>query len=120
MKIIVDAMGGDYAPDVVIKGAIAAVKEYGTQVILVGDESRINALLAKAKYRGQAISVHHAPETIEMSEPAAVSVRRKRNSSIVVGLNLIKDGMGEAFFSAGNTGAVVCAATLTLGLLPGI
>lgn len=120
MKIIVDAMGGDYAPEVVINGAVAAVKEYNTEVVLVGDETKINSLLKKTRYTGSNIFVHPAQEVIEMSESAASSVRRKRNSSIVVGINLVKEGKGEAFFSAGNTGAVVCAATLGLGLLPGI
>jgi len=120
MKIVVDAMGGDYAPDVVIEGAVAAVKEYNTEVILVGDEAKIKSLLRKARYTGNAILVHPAQEVIGMSEPAAASVRRKRDSSIVLGIGLVKDGRGDAFFSAGNTGAVVCAATLELGLLPGI
>lgn len=120
MKIIVDAMGGDYAPEVVIEGAIAAVKEYDTQVVLVGDEEKIRVLLKKSRYQGDKIQIHPSQEIIEMSESAAQSVRKKRNSSIVLGLNLVKDGKGDAFFSAGNTGAVVCAATLTLGMLPGI
>jgi glycerol-3-phosphate acyltransferase PlsX len=121
MKIVVDAMGGDYAPEAVIKGAIEAVNEFNTEVVLVGDEKRILSLLKKVKYvGGERISVHPAQEVIEMSEAPASSVRRKRDSSIVVGVNLVKEGMGEAFFSAGNTGAVVCAATLGLGLLPGI
>jgi len=113
-------MGGDHAPEVVIEGTIAAVKEYGAEIILTGDEPRINALLKKARYSGSNISIHHTTEVIEMSESAATSIRRKRDSSIVVGINLVKDGQGAAFFSAGNTGAVVCAATLGLGLLPGI
>ncbi len=120
MKIIVDAMGGDHAPEVVIEGSILAVNEYGTQVVLVGDEAKIKTLLKKAKYTANNISIYPSQEVIEMSESAATSVRRKRNSSIVVGLNLVKEGFGDAFFSAGNTGAVVCAATLGLGLLPGI
>jgi glycerol-3-phosphate acyltransferase PlsX len=120
MKIVVDAMGGDHAPQVVIEGSIVAVKEYGARVILVGDETKIKPLLQKAKYSGDSIEVVHASETIEMCESAALSVRRKRNSSIVVGLSLLKEGKAEAFFSAGNTGAVVCAATLELRLLPGI
>jgi glycerol-3-phosphate acyltransferase PlsX len=120
MKIVVDAMGGDYAPEVVIEGAVAAVKDYDTNVVLVGDEARINELLKKARYSGKNISIQPAAEVIGMSEPAATSVRRKRNSSIVVGLNLLKNGQADAFFSAGNTGAVVCAGTLSLGLLPGI
>ncbi|MCK9604346.1 MAG: phosphate acyltransferase PlsX [Candidatus Omnitrophica bacterium] len=120
MKIVVDAMGGDHAPEVVIEGVIAAVKEYHREVILVGDEEKIKGLLKKSGYTGNEISVYPASEVIEMSESAATSVRRKRNSSIVVGINLVKEGKGDAFFSAGNTGAVVCAATLGLGLLPGI
>jgi glycerol-3-phosphate acyltransferase PlsX len=120
MKIVVDAMGGDYAPEVVIKGSLAAVKEYDLGVILVGDQPKIQALLKRAKYTGNRISIQHTTEVIEMCESAATSVRRKRNSSIVVGLNLVKEGKADAFFSAGNTGAVVCAATLELRLLPGI
>ena len=120
MKIIVDAMGGDHAPEVVIEGAVAAVKEYGVEVVLVGDELRIESLLKKARYSGSNISVYPAQEVIGMEESAAASFRKKKDSSIVKGLNLIKEGKGDAFFSAGNTGAVVCAATLTLGLLPGI
>jgi len=120
MKIIVDAMGGDHAPRVVIEGAVAAIREYDVEVGLVGDEAVIKELLAKTKYSGDKVSVYPASEVIDMHEPAATSVRRKRKSSIVVGLNLVKEGKGQAFFSAGNTGAVVCAATLGLGLLPGI
>jgi len=120
MKIVVDAMGGDHAPGVVIEGAVAAVKEYNTEVILVGDQDTIKSLLAKHKYSGDRISVVHTEEVIAMNESAATSVRRKRKSSIVVGVNLVRDGKADAFFSAGNTGAVVCAGTLGLGLLPGI
>jgi len=120
MKIVVDAMGGDYAPKVVVEGVVAAVREHNVEVILVGDSVAINDLLKAAKYSGDKISVHHAPEVIEMHESPATSVRRKRNSSIVVGLNLVKEGKGGAFFSAGNTGAVVCAATLTLGLISSV
>jgi len=120
MKIVVDAMGGDHAPEVVVNGSLAAVKEYDLEVILVGDELKIKSLLKKAKYTGSRISVQPATEVIEMCEPAATSVRRKRNSSIVVGLNLVQEGKADAFFSAGNTGAVVCGATLELRLLPGI
>ena len=120
MKIIVDAMGGDYAPAVVIAGTVEAVKEYDAHVVLVGDEAKIAGFLKKAKYKGNNISIHPTSEVIAMDEPAAQSVRRKRHSSIVVGVNLVKEGVGDAFFSAGNTGAVVCAATLGLGMLPGI
>lgn len=120
MKIIVDAMGGDYAPEVVIRGAVAAAKEYNVGIIFVGDKERVDSLLRKPGYCCDNLSVYPAQGVIGMSEPAALSIRKKRNSSIVVGLNLVKEGTGDAFFSAGNTGAVVCAATLGLGLLPGI
>lgn len=120
MKIIVDAMGGDHAPRVVIEGALAAAKEYDIDIVLVGDEAAISALLNKYKYKGGRISIQPAKEVIGMCESAAASVRRKRNSSIVIGINLVKEGRGDAFVSAGNTGAVVCAATLGLGMLPGI
>jgi len=120
MKIVVDAMGGDHAPEVVIEGSLLAVKEYDVDVILVGDQPKIEAILHKAKYTGSRISVQHAPEVIGMCESPATSIRRKRNSSIVIGVNLVKEGKADAFFSAGNTGAVVCAGTLGLGLLPGI
>jgi len=120
VKIVVDAMGGDYAPDVVVTGTVEAVKEYNAEVILVGDEVKINALLKKNKYSGSQISVVNATEIIEMCDSAATSIRKKRNSSIVVGLNLVKEGKADAFFSAGNTGAAVCGAVLSLGLLPGV
>jgi len=120
VKIAVDAMGGDYAPELVINGAVAAVKEYNLEVILVGDKPIIEKLLAKNKYTGNRIEVIHTTEIIEMHEPAALSVRRKRDSSIVRAMELVKEKKADAFFSAGNTGAVACAATLSLRLLPGI
>jgi len=113
-------MGGDHAPGVVIDGAVAAAKEYNSEIILVGDQVKIKEHLSRAGYLGDKISVHHAEEVIDMHESPATSVRRKRNSSIVVGINLVKEGKGDAFFSAGNTGAVVSAATLSLRCLPGI
>ena len=120
MKIALDAMGSDRSPAVEVSGAVQAVNEYGCEVVLVGDEAAVKAELAKHKYDSQKITVVHAPDRIEMCEPAAVSVRRKRKSSIVVGMELLKHGQAEGFVSAGNTGAVVCAATLSLRLLPGI
>ena len=120
MKIVVDAMGGDYAPGVVIEGAVEAVKEFDLEVILTGKEDIIKSHLAKFKYPESKISIVHASEVIEMGEQAALTVRRKRDSSIVVGIELVKEKKADAFFSAGNTGAVVCAATLSLRLLEGI
>ncbi|MBL7081666.1 MAG: phosphate acyltransferase PlsX [Candidatus Omnitrophica bacterium] len=118
MKIIVDAMGGDWAPEVVISGAIKAAQEYKINIELVGIPNQIEPFLLKYKYPKDYISIYPASEVIQMSEPAALSIRKKRESSISVGLNLIKERKADAFFSAGNTGAVVCAATLILGMLP--
>lgn len=120
MRIVVDAMGSEIGTSVEVEGAVQAVKEYGHDVILVGDEVVIKKELDKLPGAHGKISVIHAPERIEMHEPAALSVRRKRKSSIVVGLELLKQDEADGFVSAGNTGAVVCAATLSLRMLPGI
>ncbi|MCM8770379.1 MAG: phosphate acyltransferase PlsX [Candidatus Omnitrophica bacterium] len=120
MRIAVDAMGGDYAPELIINGAIQAVKEFNLDVVLVGDKAAIEKLLKKNQYSGSHIEIFPSSEVIEMDEPPALSVRRKRDSSIVRGIELVKRNEADAFFSAGNTGAVACAATLSLGLLTGI
>jgi len=120
VKIVLDAMGGDNAPGIEVEGAIQAIQEYGHELILVGDEGRIKKELEKHGFSSDKITLKHASEVIEMHDPAAISVRRKRDSSIVVGLDIIKKGQADAFVSGGNTGAVVCAATLSLRLLPGI
>ena len=120
MKIVIDAMGSDNAPMVEVEGALQAISEYDCELILVGEEVRIKAELAKHGPMPKKITIRHASEVIAMKEPAAISVRRKRDSSIVVGLELLKRNEADAFVSAGNTGAVVCAATLSLRLLPGI
>lgn len=120
MKIVIDAMGSDMAPAVEVQGAIQAVEEFGYDLILVGDEALIKAELDKRGRGHSKISIIHSPERIEMHEPAALSVRRKRKSSIVMGLELLKRNEADGFVSAGNTGAVVCAATLSLRLLPGV
>jgi len=119
-KIVVDAMGGDYAPLEVVKGAIEAIKEYEVEVILVGLEDKIRAELKKYKFDSSRISVVHASEVVEMKDSPAASIRKKKDSSINAGIDLLKTGKADAFFSAGNTGACVCSATLFLGLLPGI
>lgn len=120
MKIVVDAMGGDYAPKVVIDGVLDALKEYDLEVILVGQEDKIQELLSNRKYDKKRLHIQHASEIVDMCDSPAVTIRKKKDSSISIGLKLVKDGKADAFFSAGNTGAVVCAATLTCGLLPGV
>ncbi|MBI3324622.1 MAG: phosphate acyltransferase PlsX [Candidatus Omnitrophica bacterium] len=120
MKIALDAMGGDAAPETTVAGAVRAARELPLEVVLVGEQQSINQQLARYPQRPDNLSVIHASETVGMDEPAATSVRKKRDSSINVGVQLLKAGEVDAFVSAGNTGAVVAAATLLLGLLPGI
>ena len=120
MKILIDAMGSDNAPHVEVEGCIQAIDEFGCSIVLVGDKGKIEEELKKYPSHQDKISVRHASQVIEMHDPAALSVRRKRDSSIVVGLEMLKNKEADAFISAGNTGAVVCASTLSLRLLPGI
>lgn len=120
MKIVVDAMGGDYAPQAVIAGVVEALKEFKTSLVLVGLQEKIEEELKKYKYPLSLVEVIHAPEVVDMHEPAITSLRKKRNSSISVGVNLLKEPGYDAFISAGNTGAVVAASTVYLGMLPGV
>lgn len=120
MRIGLDAMGGDKAPECTVAGGVEAVKQYGYHVTMIGLEAEIRKCLGEHSFPAQSINVIDAAETIEMHEPAALSVRKKRNSSIVRGMEFLKKGEFDAFVSAGNTGAVVCAATLSLRLLPGV
>lgn len=120
MKIVVDAMGGDYAPIEIVKGAVDAAKEFGIEIILVGDELKINNELANYDTAKLSISVVHANEVIEMGEAPAVALRKKKDSSLVVGARLVKEGQGDAIVSAGNTGAAMGAALLGFGRIKGI
>jgi glycerol-3-phosphate acyltransferase PlsX len=119
VKIAVDAMGGDFAPLEVVKGALEAAMEYGISVILVGDEKQLRAELDKYD-AGGLVSVVHTSEVIGMGEPPAVAVRRKKDSSIVRATQLVKEGEASAVVSAGSTGAAMTAALLYLGRIKGI
>ena len=120
MRIGLDGMGGDKAPGCTVKGAVMAVEEYGYDVTLIGDENAVRRELEKQAYPQGKIDVVSTTQVIEMHDPAALSVRKKRDSSIVKGPDMLKKHQIDAFVSAGNTGAVVCAATLSLRLLPGV
>ena len=121
MKIAVDAMGGDYAPEQIVLGALQAVKKYPCEIILVGDESKIKNILNMEKNEQQLpITIHHASEVIAMDEHPADGVRNKKDSSIVVATQLVKDGTCDAVLSAGSTGAAVTAAQLILSRIHGI
>ena len=120
MKIVVDAMGGDYAPKVVIEGVMEALKESDVKIALVGVEDQIRKELDPYTYDSDRIEVIHTPDVVGMDDPATVTIRKKRNSSISVGVNLLKGEGYSAFISAGNTGAVVAASTIYLGMIPGV
>ncbi|MCK5580680.1 MAG: phosphate acyltransferase PlsX [Candidatus Omnitrophica bacterium] len=120
MKIVIDAMGGDYAPAAVVEGVVDAVNDFGVNVVLVGQKGPIEKELQKCSYKTEFVEIIHADQVVDMHEPAAVSIRKKRNSSISVGINLLNDPQYNAFISAGNTGAVVAAATINLRMMDGV
>ena len=117
MKIIVDMMGGDNAPLAVLEGTAQAVKEYGVQVIGVGSEELVRKTAAEHNIPLDGIELVNCTETIEMCDEPARAIRSKKDSSIVVGLNLLKEGKGDAFVSAGSTGALHVGASLIYLLL---
>ncbi len=117
MKIALDAMGGDNAPQEIVKGALLAAQKYPCEIILVGDERIIRAELGETNLP---ITIRHADEVIAMGEHPADAVRCKRNSSIVVATRLVRDGECDAVLSAGSTGAAVAAAQLILKRIHGI
>lgn len=119
MRIAVDAMGGDHAPEEIIKGSLlAAEANPKVQLILVGQEERLRSILANSSLRN--VSIHGASEVIEMDEHPANAVRKKKDSSIVVATKLVKQGDADAVVSAGSTGAQMAAALLGLGRIKGI
>jgi phosphate acyltransferase len=119
MKIVVDAMGGDHAPGVVVEGSVMAAREFGVEIILVGRQADIQRELARHKTDGLSISIVHASEVVEMDEHVN-AVRAKRDNSMSVGLRLLKEGQADAFISAGNSGAVMAAALFGVGRIRGI
>ncbi len=120
MKIAIDAMGGDFAPQSTVEGAIQAAKEYGYEIILVGEELFLKKELSKHKTVPDKVSIKHASEIIGMDEAPAVTIRKKKDSSINVAVNLVRDKLADAMVTAGNTGAVVCSAALKLKTLEAI
>lgn len=120
MKIVVDAMGGDFAPQNVVAGVVEAVNEYKVSVTLVGIQERIEEELKKHQYPKELIEIVHAPEVVAMHEAATVVIRQKKQSSISIGMGLLKKEGYSAFVSAGNTGACVAASTFILGMIPGV
>ena len=120
MRIILDGMGGDNAPEEIVKGAVEAAKEIEDEIIIVGEPEAIEKQLKKCKYKGEQISIVPAREVITMEDSPVKAIRHKKDSSLVVGLNMLKDGEGDMFVSAGNTGALIVGSRLLLGRIRGI
>ncbi|MDY6367260.1 MAG: phosphate acyltransferase PlsX [Clostridia bacterium] len=122
MRILIDAFGGDNSPEQVVIGAIDAVNEKeGFDAVLVGDETKISAILQNLKYDSSRVSVLNASEVITCEEEPTVAIRKKPDSSICVAFKELKENpSAKAFVSAGSTGAVLVGATLKLGRIPGV
>lgn len=120
MRVAVDAMGSDFAPEQIILGAIEAAKEYRCDIVLVGDKEEIEKFLDKNDTKDLNISIQHASEVIEMHEHPGAAVRKKKDASVVIATKLVKEGLCDAVISAGSTGAGVAAALFGLGRIKGI
>ena len=119
MIILVDAMGGDNAPDAVIKGAVKASSEVDAEICLVGNKEIINQKVKEFYGKDSIeevannIKIHHTTEVIEMEDTPTVAIKHKKDSSMVVGFNLLKEDKGDVFISAGNSGALLTRSNLT-------
>jgi glycerol-3-phosphate acyltransferase PlsX len=121
MKIVVDAMGGDRAPAVVVDGAVQAARELGLEIVLVGRRNAIRAELDRYETAGLALAVEHASQVIKMDEHSpAATTKAEKDSSMVVGMDLLKRGGADAFFTAGHSGGALAAALFRLGRMRGI
>ena len=122
MKIILDAMGGDNAPEAPVLGAIEAAKDFGSQITLVGKGEAILEVLKKHNIDNlpEGMEIAHADDVVDMHDDPATVVRKRKNSSMMVGLKMLSDGQGDAFVSAGSTGALLSGATLVVKRVKGI
>ena len=121
IKVVVDAMGGDNAPEAPVKGAVEALGEISNlSIVLAGRTDDINRELGKYTYDKERISIVHADDVIGFDEPPVMAIRKKKNSSIVVGMNLVKHGDADAFVSAGSTGAILVGGQFVVGRIKGV
>jgi glycerol-3-phosphate acyltransferase PlsX len=121
LRILVDAMGGDNAPDAIVNGSIDAIKSLeGFDVTLIGDIDQINRAIALRKFSSPRLSVIYAKEVITNEDMPTRAIKSKKNSSMVVGFNMLKEKQGDVFVSAGNTGALLTGALLILGRIKGV
>ena len=120
MKIVLDGMGGDHAPAEIVKGAVMAAGMIKHDIYIVGKKDAIEAVLLKNKFKGKNRKIVDAAEVITMDDSPVKAIRRKTESSMVVGLNMVRDGHGDIFISGGNTGALVVGSRMILGRIEGI
>ena len=120
MKIVLDGMGGDHAPREIVKGAVEAAAIISHDIYIVGKKKEIEEEIKKNKFKGSNIKVVDAEEVITMDDSPVKAIRRKTQSSMVIGLNMVRDGQGDLFISGGNTGALVVGARMILGRIEGI
>ncbi|MBR1743605.1 MAG: phosphate acyltransferase PlsX, partial [Lachnospiraceae bacterium] len=121
IRIVVDAMGGDHAPDVTVRGAVEALKaSEKISVILAGKKAVIEEELKKYEYDKDRMEIVHAEDVIGFDEPPVMAIRKKKDSSIVVGMNIVKRGEAEAFVSAGSTGAILVGGQFVVGRIKGV
>jgi len=121
VRIVLDAMGGDHAPEQIINGALIALKEFDDiSISLVGKADVISGYLDQKDFDAKRMEIIHASETIEMAEPPVNAIKNKKDSSMVVGMNLVSEGNGDVFITAGSTGACVAGATLIIRRAPGV
>ena len=120
MRIILDGMGGDNAPAEIVKGAVRAIEAIDDEILIVGQEEKIAKELKKTKYKGDRIRIVDARETITMHDSPVKAIREKKDSSLVKGFYMLKEGEGDLLISAGNTGALIVGSRLILGRIRGI
>ncbi|MBR5970668.1 MAG: phosphate acyltransferase PlsX [Lachnospiraceae bacterium] len=121
VRVAVDAMGGDNAPEETVRGAVKAVNDSPrVNVFLVGQEERITPILQELSYDKQRLTVVHAPEVISTAEPPVMAIRNKRDSSLVKGMMMVREGQADAYVSAGSTGAVLVGGQTVIGRIKGV
>ena len=119
--VALDAMGGDHAPDEIVKGAVEAVqRQKDIKVLLTGKKELLEKALSGYSYPKEQIEIVHASEVIETAEPPVLAIRRKKDSSLVVAMNLVKRGEADAFVSAGSSGAILVGGQVLVGRIKGV
>ena len=122
MKVILDAMGGDLAPEAAVLGALEAHREFGTEITLVGRGAEILEVMGKHNIRDlpKGLEIANADDVVDMHDDPTSVIHKRKNSSMIIGLKMLADGQADAFVSAGNTGALLTGATLLVKRVKGV